>query len=69
MSRGSAPASQGLGAEVSVPTDVPPSGARQLVGAQAGISVITSELTTVQAEEIFLLSCKIQMLETGPGFH
>ena len=34
LSRGSAPASQGLGVEVSVLTDVPPSGAGQLVGVQ-----------------------------------
>ena len=46
-SRGSAPASQGLGAEVSVPTDAPPSGAGQLVGAQVGLSVLTSGLTAV----------------------
>ena len=61
-SRGSAPASQGLGAEVSVPTDAPPSGAGQLVGAQVGLSVLTSGLTAVQAEEIFLLSREIQTL-------
>ena len=61
-SRGSAPASQGLGAEVSVPTDVPPSGAGQLIGAQVGLSVLTSGLTAVQAEEIFLLSREIQTL-------
>ena len=54
--------SQSLGAEVSVPTDVPPSGAGQVVGAQVGLSVLTSGLTTVQAEEIFLLSRKVQTL-------
>ena len=61
-SRGSALASQGLGAEVSVPTDAPPSGAGQLIGVQAGLSVLTSGLTAAQAEEIFLLSCEIQTL-------
>ena len=61
-SRGSAPASQGLGAEVSVPTDAPPSGAGQLVGVQVGLSVLTSGLTAAQAEEIFLLSHEIQTL-------
>ena len=61
-SRGSAPASQGLGTEVSVPTDAPPSGAGQLVGVQVGLSVLTSGLTAVQAEEIFLLSHEIQTL-------
>ena len=52
-SRGSALASQGLGTEVSVLTDVPPSGiARrtaqslgQLVDAQVGPSVMTSGLS------------------------
>ena len=61
-SRGSAPASQGLGAEVSVLTDVPPSSAGQLVGAQVGLSVLTSGLTAAQAEEIFLLSHETQTL-------
>ena len=61
-SKGSAPASQGLGAEVSVPTDAPPSSTGQLVGAQVGLSVVTSGLTAVEAEEIFLLSCEIQTL-------
>ena len=61
-SRGSAPASQSLGTEVSVPTDAPPSGAGQLIGAQVGLSVLTSGLTTAQAEEIFLLSREIQTL-------
>ena len=61
-SRGFAPASQGPGAEVSVPTDVPPPGAGQLVGAQVGPSVMTSGLTAVQAEEISLLSREIQTL-------
>ena len=68
--RGSALASQGLGAEVSVPTDAPPSGiARrmaqslgQLMDAQVGPSVMTSGLTAAQAEEIFLLSREIQTL-------
>ena len=62
LRKGSAPASQGLGAEVSIPTDAPPSGAGQLVGAQVGLSVLTSGLTTVQADEIFLLSHEIQTL-------
>ena len=61
-SRGSAPASQGLGAEVSVLTGAPPSSAGQLIGAQVGLSVLTSGLTTAQAKEIFLLSCEIQTL-------
>ena len=50
------------GAEVSVPTDAPPSGTGQVVGAQVGLSVLTSGLTTAQAEEIFLLSHKVQTL-------
>ena len=62
LSRGSAPASQGLGAEVSVPMDAPLSGAGQLIGAQVGLSVLTSGLTAAQAEEIFLLSHEIQTL-------
>ena len=62
LSRGSALASQGLGAEVSVLTDVPPSGAGQLAGAQVSPYVMTSGLTTAQAEEIFLLSREIQTL-------
>ena len=61
-SRGSAPASQGLGTEVSVLTDAPPSSTRQLIGAQVGSSVVTSGLTAAQAEEIFLLSREIQTL-------
>ena len=61
-SRGSALASQGLGTEVSVPTDVPLSGAGQLMGAQVGPSVVTSRLTAAQAEEIFLLSHEVQTL-------
>ena len=61
-SRGSASASQSLGAEVSVLMDAPPSGAGQLVGAQLGLSVLTSGLTAVQAEEIFLLTREIQTL-------
>ena len=61
-SRGSAPASQGLGAEVSVLMDAPPFGAGQLIGAQVGLSVLTSGLTAVQAEEIFLLTHEIQTL-------
>ena len=60
--KGSAPASQGLGAEVSVPTDAPPSGAGQLIGAQVGLSVLTSGLTAAQADEIFQLSHEIQTL-------
>ena len=51
-----------MGAEVSVPTDAPPSGTGQLIGVQVGLSVLTSGLTTVQAEEIFLLSHEIQTL-------
>ena len=62
LGKGSAPASQGLGAEVSVPTDAPPSGAGQLVGVQVGLSVLTSGLTAVQADEIFQLSRDIQTL-------
>ena len=62
LRKGSAPASQGLGAEVSVPTDAPPSGAGQLVGAQVGLSVLTSGLTAAQADEIFQLSHDIQTL-------
>ena len=69
-SRGSALASQGLGAEVSILTDVPPSGIAcrtaqslgQLMDAQVGPSVMTSGLTTAQAEEIFLLSREVQTL-------
>ena len=61
-SRGSDPASHGLGAEVSVPTDTPPPGAGQVIGAQVGLSVLTSGLTVVQAEEIFLLSHEVQAL-------
>ena len=51
--------------------DAPPSGAGQLIGAQVGLSFLTSGLTTVQTEEIFLLSCEIQTLrgKTGLGFH
>ena len=54
----SVPASQGSGAEVSVPADVPPSGAGQLVG----LSVLTSGLTAMHADEIFQLSHDIQTL-------
>ena len=54
----SAPASQGSGAEVSVPTDAPPSSAGQLVG----LSVLTSGLTAVHADEILQLSRDIQIL-------
>ena len=54
----SAPASQGSGAEVSVPTDAPPSGSGQLVG----LSVLTSGLTAAHADEIFQLSRDIQIL-------
>ena len=69
-SRGSAPASQGLGAEVSILTDVPLSSiARwtaqslgQLMDVQVGPSVMTSGLTAALAEEIFLLSCETQTL-------
>ena len=61
-SRGSAPASQGSGAEVSILTDAPLSGAGQLIGLQVGLSVLTSGLTAAQAEEIFLLSHEIQTL-------
>ena len=60
--KGSAPASQGLGTEVSILTDAPLSGAGQLVGAQVGLSVLTSGLTAVQADEIFQLSHDIQTL-------
>ena len=60
--KGSAPVSQGLGAEVSVPTDAPPYSAGQLVGVQVGLSVLTSGLTAVQADEIFQLSHDIQTL-------
>ena len=62
LSRGSALASQGLGAKVSAPTDAPPSGARLLAGVQVSPSVVTSGLTAAQAEEIFLLSREIQTL-------
>ena len=51
-----------MGAEVSVPTRAPSSGAGQLIGAQVGLSVLTSGLTATQAEEIFLLSHEIQTL-------
>ena len=54
--------SQGLGAEVSVPTDAPPSGAGQLIGVQVGLSVLTLGLTAAQADEIFQLSRNIQTL-------
>ena len=69
--RGSAPASQGLGAEVSVLTDAPLSGTGQLVGVQVGPSVVTSGFTAAQAEEIFLLSREVQTLhgKVGLGFH
>ena len=60
--KGSAPASQGLGIEVSAPTDAPPSGTGQLVGAEVGLSVLTSGLTAVQTDEIFQLSHDIQTL-------
>ena len=42
--------------------DAPLSGTGQFVGAQVGLSVLTSGLTAVQAEEIFLLSREIQTL-------
>ena len=42
--------------------DAPPSGTGQLVGVQVGLSVLTSGLTTAQAEEIFLLTHEIQTL-------
>ena len=69
-SRGSALASQGLGAEVSILTDAPLSGIAhwmaqslgQLVDAQVSPSVVTSRLSAAQAEEIFLLSREIQTL-------
>ena len=67
MNRGSALASQGLGAEVSAPTDASPSGAGQLIGVQVGPFVMTSGLTTTQAEEIFLLSREIQTLHGKLG--
>ena len=54
----SAPVSQGSRAEVSAPTDAPPSGAGQLVG----LSVLTSGLIAVHADEIFHLSHDIQTL-------
>ena len=60
--KGSAQVNPGLGAEVSAPSDAPPSGSGQLVGVQVGLSVLTSGLTTVQAEEIFQLSRNIQTL-------
>ena len=53
-SRGSAPASQSLGAEVSVPTDAPPSSTGQLVGVQVGLSVLTSGLTAVISRVLHL---------------
>ena len=42
--------------------DATPSGMGQLVGAQVGLSVLTSGLTAAQAEEIFLLSREILTL-------
>ena len=47
-----------LGAEVSAPTDAPPSGSGQLVG----LSVLTSVLTAAHADKIFQLSHDIQIL-------
>ena len=61
--QGSASASQGLGTEVSVPTRAPSSGAGQLIGAQVGLSGLTSGLTAAQADEIFQLSHDIQTLQ------
>ena len=58
----SAPASQGSGAEVSAPTDAPPSGTGQLISVQVGLSVLTSGLTAAHADEIFQLSHDIQIL-------
>ena len=42
--------------------NVPPSSTGQLIGAQVGLSILTSGLTAVQADEIFLLSHEIQTL-------
>ena len=62
LRKGSAPASQGLGTEISVLIDAPPSGAGQLIGVQVGLSVLTSGLTAAQADKIFQLSHDIQTL-------
>ena len=69
-SRGSSPPGKGVGAEVSIPTEVPLSriahrvaqSSGQLMNAQVGPVVVTSGLTAARAEEIFLLSREVQTL-------